>query len=67
MLFEEKIELFAQLLEEKPVTWNGTTYPVRVASVKHTIEPSTDMRRPVEWRATYECEPAATIARGPER
>ncbi len=26
-LFEEKIELFAQLLDERPVTWNGTTRP----------------------------------------
>lgn len=25
VLFEEKIALFAQLLEEKPVTWSGTT------------------------------------------
>src|SRR3954469_23290885 len=25
VLFEEKIELFARLLEEKPVTWKGTT------------------------------------------
>ncbi|MGY1616578.1 LLM class flavin-dependent oxidoreductase [Geodermatophilus sp. SYSU D00691] len=25
VLFEEKIELFARLLEEKPVTWEGTT------------------------------------------
>ncbi|GAA3057333.1 LLM class flavin-dependent oxidoreductase [Streptomyces glomeratus] len=25
VLFEEKIELFAKLLEEKPVTWSGTT------------------------------------------
>ena len=25
LLFEEKIELFAKLLEEKPVTWSGTT------------------------------------------
>lgn len=25
VLFEEKLELFAQLLEEKPVTWSGTT------------------------------------------
>src|SRR4051812_5788328 len=25
VLFEEKIELFAKLLEEKPVTWTGTT------------------------------------------
>lgn len=27
ILFEEKIELFAKLLEEKPVTWTGTTRP----------------------------------------
>src|SRR5687768_11614309 len=25
VLFEEKIELFAELLKEKPVTWSGTT------------------------------------------
>jgi probable LLM family oxidoreductase len=25
VLFEEKIDLFAQLLDEKPVTWSGTT------------------------------------------
>jgi len=24
-LFEEKLELFAKLLDEKPVTWQGTT------------------------------------------
>ena len=27
VLFEEKIELFAELLKEKPVTWSGTTRP----------------------------------------
>jgi probable LLM family oxidoreductase len=27
VLFEEKIELFARLLEEKPVTWSGTMRP----------------------------------------
>ncbi len=27
VLFEEKIELFAKLLEEKPVTWSGTKRP----------------------------------------
>lgn len=26
-LFEEKVELFAELLKEKPVTWNGTLRP----------------------------------------
>lgn len=45
------------------VTWGGTTYTVRVASVRHTIRPTTDMRRPVAWLATYDCEPADTIAR----
>lgn len=27
ILFEEKIELFSQLLKEEPVTWSGTTRP----------------------------------------
>ncbi len=27
VLFEEKVELFAQVLREKPVTWSGTTRP----------------------------------------
>lgn len=27
LLFEEKIELFSRLLDEKPVTWSGTTRP----------------------------------------
>jgi alkanesulfonate monooxygenase SsuD/methylene tetrahydromethanopterin reductase-like flavin-dependent oxidoreductase (luciferase family) len=27
LLFEEKIELFSQLLKEKPVTWSGKTRP----------------------------------------
>ncbi len=27
ILFEEKIDLFSQLLDEKPVTWSGTTRP----------------------------------------
>lgn len=27
ILFEEKIELFSQLLKEKPVTWSGSTRP----------------------------------------
>lgn len=27
VLFEEKVELFAQLLDEKPVNWTGTTRP----------------------------------------
>ncbi len=27
VLFEEKLDLFVKLLDEKPVTWNGTTRP----------------------------------------
>jgi probable LLM family oxidoreductase len=27
VLFEEKVELFAEILKEKPVTWQGTTRP----------------------------------------
>lgn len=34
ILFEEKIELFAKILEEKPVTWSGTTRaPLKDADV----------------------------------
>ncbi|MDX3236011.1 LLM class flavin-dependent oxidoreductase [Streptomyces sp. ME03-5709C] len=34
VLFEEKIELFAKLLDEKPVTWSGTTRaPLKDADV----------------------------------
>ncbi|MCX4511185.1 LLM class flavin-dependent oxidoreductase [Streptomyces sp. NBC_01619] len=34
VLFEEKIELFAKVLEEKPVTWSGTTRaPLKDADV----------------------------------
>jgi alkanesulfonate monooxygenase SsuD/methylene tetrahydromethanopterin reductase-like flavin-dependent oxidoreductase (luciferase family) len=38
VLFEEKIELFAQLLAEKPVTWSGTT---RAALVDADVFPKT--------------------------
>src|SRR3954469_22056320 len=38
VLFEEKIELFAQLLDEKPVTWRGT---VRAPLVDADVYPKT--------------------------
>jgi probable LLM family oxidoreductase len=39
VLFEEKIELFAQLLDEKPVTWRGT---VRAPLVEADVYPKTE-------------------------
>jgi probable LLM family oxidoreductase len=39
VLFEEKIELFARLLEEKPVTWSGT---VRAPLVDADVYPKTE-------------------------
>lgn len=39
ILFEEKIELFAELLKEKPVTWSGTT---RAALKDADVYPKTD-------------------------
>lgn len=39
VLFEEKIELFARLLEEKPVTWSGT---VRAPLVGADVYPKTE-------------------------
>lgn len=39
VLFEEKIELFAKLLEEQPVTWNGTT---RAALDEADVFPKTE-------------------------
>jgi probable LLM family oxidoreductase len=46
VLFEEKLELFAQLLEEKPVTWQGTTR----APLDHAdVFPKTDSGRLDTW------------------
>lgn len=42
ILFEEKIELFAELLKEKPVTWSGTT---RAALQGADVYPKTDSGR----------------------
>src|SRR5688572_5742031 len=39
VLFEEKIELFAQLLEEKPVTWSGA---VRASLTEADVYPKTE-------------------------
>ena len=46
LLFEEKIELFAQLLEEKPVTWEGTT---RAPLVDADVFPKTESGRLDTW------------------
>ncbi|MDX3075541.1 LLM class flavin-dependent oxidoreductase [Streptomyces sp. NPDC088354] len=46
VLFEEKIELFAKLLDEKPVTWSGTTRaPLKDADVF----PKTESGRLSTW------------------
>ncbi|MDX2703801.1 LLM class flavin-dependent oxidoreductase [Streptomyces sp. PA03-6a] len=46
VLFEEKIELFAKLLDEKPVTWSGTTRaPLKDADVF----PKTESGRLKTW------------------
>ena len=42
VLFEEKIELFARLLDEKPVTWSGTT---RAALEDADVFPKTESGR----------------------
>ncbi|MGD9988648.1 LLM class flavin-dependent oxidoreductase [Pseudonocardia sp.] len=46
VLFEEKIELFSKLLEEKPVTWEGTT---RAALDHADVFPKTDSGRLDTW------------------
>jgi probable LLM family oxidoreductase len=45
-LFEEKIELFVKLLDEEPVTWNGTTRP---ALDDADVFPNTDSGRLTTW------------------
>ncbi len=45
-LFEEKLDLFVQLLAEGPVTWSGET---RSALAGHTIHPRTDAGRLMTW------------------
>jgi len=46
VLFEEKIELFAKLLEEKPVTWTGTT---RAALTDADVFPKTESGHLSTW------------------
>jgi probable LLM family oxidoreductase len=46
VLFEEKLELFVQLLDEKPVTWTGT---VRAALEDADVYPKTDSGRLRAW------------------
>ncbi|MBM2622011.1 LLM class flavin-dependent oxidoreductase [Actinoplanes sp. LDG1-06] len=45
-LFEEKIELFVKLLDEKPVTWSGTT---RAPLENADVFPKTDSGRLTTW------------------
>jgi probable LLM family oxidoreductase len=46
VLFEEKLELFVQLLDEKPVTWSGTT---RAALDNADVYPKTESGRLQTW------------------
>ena len=46
VLFEEKLELFAELLKEKPVTWSGTQ---RAALVDADVFPKTESGRLTTW------------------
>lgn len=46
LLFEEKIELFARLLEEKPVTWSGTK---RAPLENADVFPKTESGRLTTW------------------
>lgn len=46
VLFEEKIELFAKLLDERPVTWSGT---VRAPLVDADVFPKTESGRLTTW------------------
>jgi probable LLM family oxidoreductase len=46
VLFEEKLQLFTQLLDEKPVTWSGTT---RAALENADVYPKTESGRLTTW------------------
>ncbi|GAA1575813.1 LLM class flavin-dependent oxidoreductase [Kribbella hippodromi] len=46
VLFEEKLQLFTQLLDEKPVSWNGT---VRPALDNADVYPKTESGRLATW------------------
>src|SRR6201991_3500117 len=46
VLFEEKLELFVKLLDERPVTWSGTT---RAALEDADVFPKTESGRLTTW------------------
>src|SRR5690606_14397285 len=46
VLFEEKLELFHKLLDEEPVTWEGTTRP---ALTNADVYPKTESGRLKTW------------------
>lgn len=46
VLFDEKLDLFHRLLEEKPVTWEGTT---RAALHEADVHPKTESGRLTTW------------------
>ncbi|GAA2824124.1 LLM class flavin-dependent oxidoreductase [Kribbella solani] len=46
VLFEEKLQLFTRLLDEKPVSWNGT---VRPALDNADVHPKTESGRLATW------------------
>jgi probable LLM family oxidoreductase len=46
VLFEEKLDLFVKLLDEKPVTWNGTTRPALSSA---DVFPHTESGRLTTW------------------
>ncbi|MEV4274566.1 LLM class flavin-dependent oxidoreductase [Actinoplanes xinjiangensis] len=46
VLFEEKLDLFVKLLDEKPVTWSGTT---RAALTDADVHPKTESGRLATW------------------
>ncbi|GIF25459.1 putative LLM family oxidoreductase [Actinoplanes tereljensis] len=46
VLFEEKLDLFVKLLDEKPVTWSGTT---RAALDEADVFPKTESGRLATW------------------
>ncbi|MEU8241132.1 LLM class flavin-dependent oxidoreductase [Actinoplanes missouriensis] len=46
LLFEEKLDLFVKLLDEKPVTWNGQTRP---ALTDAEVFPKTESGRLTTW------------------
>ncbi|RIQ18329.1 LLM class flavin-dependent oxidoreductase [Jiangella rhizosphaerae] len=46
VLFEEKLQLFVRLLDEKPVTWSGTT---RAALENADVFPKTESGRLTTW------------------